>query len=357
MKLPKKILIAYVAFPPIAVDLKEAFESMGVEVKLFLASDIPVSYFHKLFCKRFTRWAWHLHLLSKDQALFLNHSKRWENVVADLLFLSYKEFNPDLLFFIHEPSYGGYGKKVLLKIGVPKIGWYVEPFEDLPRLRNNSRFFDRYNSFHVHGVNQLAEEGINAEYLCHAVNPKRFYPLPDEQPVFDICLVGNYSPWRDEVLKAALSVTNNVALYGGGWLKKSNIRGETLASIYKGQMIVGEELNALFNSSKVVLSASRIRDSSGLNMRFFEVLGAGACYLTDAPPELSLHFKSDKHLVTFGSLEELTLKLRGLLDNSVRRKELAQAGHQQVMAHHTYNQMAEKILHQYGVLMKKRDGE
>lgn len=79
MALPKKILTAYIEFPPIAFELKEAFEKMGIEVHLFLSSDIPVSYFHRLFCKRFTRWGWSLRLLEKGQALFPNHPKRFQD--------------------------------------------------------------------------------------------------------------------------------------------------------------------------------------------------------------------------------------------------------------------------------------
>lgn len=357
MNLPKKILIAYVRFPPIAFDLKEAFENMGVEVRLFLASDIPVSYFHKVFFKRLTRWAWSLRLVRKGRGLFLNHPKRWENIAADGLYQCYEEFKPDLLFFIHEPSYGNYGRKILERITVPKIGWYVEPFEDLPRLRDSSRFFDIYNLFHQDAVNKLAEEGVKTAYLCHAVNPKRFYPLPGTQPVYDLCFVGNFSPWRDEVLEAALRVSKNVALYGPNWLKKGNSRisNKELASIYKGEKIVGEELNYLFNSSKIVLSASRIRDSSGLNMRFFEALAAGACFLTDAPPELERHFLRDKHLVTFNNLEELTSKLKKLLDDPALRQSVALAGHQQVIVHHTYVHMAANIISQYNSLSNKPD--
>jgi glycosyltransferase involved in cell wall biosynthesis len=357
MRLPKKILIAYVQFPPIAFELKEAFEKQGIEVRLFLASDIPVSYFHTLFCKRFTRWAWSLRLLEKGKVLFPNHPKRWENEAAEALYQSYEEFDPDMLLFIHDPSYGGYGSRVLKKILVPKIGWYVEPFADLVRLKESSRFFDLYNSFHIKALDQLSNEGVRTGYLCHAVNPKHFYPLPDAQPAFDLCFVGNYSPWRDEVVKAALGITKNIALYGPGWLKKgrSKIGRQELIAIHKGEKIFGEELNHLFNTSKVVLSASRIRNSSGLNMRFFEVLAAGACFLTDAPPELERHFIRDKHLVTFDTLEDLPIKLKKLLDDSVMMGNIGKAGHEQVMAHHTYEHLAQEFLSQYDSLAAQAD--
>lgn len=352
MNLPKKILIAYVRFPPIALDLQEAFENMGIEVQSFLASDVPISFFHKKIIRRLNKWAWSLRLVQKGVSIFIDHPLRWENIAADRFYQCYKDFQPELVFFIQEPTYGGHGNKVLEKITSPKIGWYVESFDDITRLKDSSQFFDIYNLFHLKGVNSLREEQIRTEYLSHAVSPKRFYPLAKPQPQYDICFVGNFSPWRDEVLKAALSVSNNIALYGPNWLKtgKSKINRKDLAAIHKGETIVGEDLNSLFNSSKVVLNASRIRGSTGLNMRFFEVLATSACLLTDAPPELEQHFIKDKHLIIFNNLEELVSNLKILLNDSPLRKHIGQAGYQQVIAHHTYRHMAEKIILQYNAL-------
>lgn len=354
MKLPKKILIAYVEFPPIAFDLKEAFEAKGVDAHLFLASDTQVSYFHTLFFKRFSRWAWSLRIVEKGKPLFLDHPKRWENIVAEKLYQSCEDLKPDFLLFIQEPAYGSRGAQALKRISVPKIGWYVERFSNFDRLIENSKFFDAYNTFQQVVIDKLATVNVASSYLSHAVSLKRFYPIDDITPQYDFCFVGNYSPWRDQVLEAALKVSNNVALYGPGWMKRgrSKIDRKVLASIFKGEKIVGDELNQLFNSSKVVLGATQIQGSAGLNMRFFEVLAARGVFLTDAPPELERHFVRDRHLVVFNSLEELQVKLRELLDNDILKKEIAQAGYEEVVANHTYSRTADAIISQYNSLLE-----
>ena len=328
---------------------------MGIEVQLFLASDTPFSYFHQKIIRRLNKWAWSLRLVKKGVGIFLDHPLRWENIVSDKLYQCYATFKPELLFFIQEPSYGAHGNKVLEKITSTKIGWYVESFDDVSRLKDSSRYFDFYNLFHLKGVNLLRAEHIQADYLSHAVSPKRFHPLPDQQALYDICFVGNFSPWRDEVLKTALSISKNIALYGPNWLKagKSKISKDDLAHIYKGESIIGEDLNVLFNSSKIVLNASRFRSSAGLNMRFFEVLATGACLLTDAPPELERHFIKDQHLVTFSNPEELTFNLKKLLNDLPLRQRIGQAGYQEVISHHTYQHLAEKIILQYDALCDK----
>lgn len=296
-------------------------------------------------------------MLSRDKALFMDHPLRWENIAGDALLECYRSFKPDLLFFIHEPAYGQYGARVLEKISVPKIGWYVEPFENLPRLRSHSQYFDIYNSFHMNAVKKLADEHINAQYLCHAVSPNRFYPLDSVTGNYDVCFVGNYSEYRDEVISAVLEVTGRVALYGPNWIRKSKIDKDTLLSIHKGDRIYGEDLNILYNSSSVVLGASRIPGTAGLNMRFFEALAAKACFLTDASPELDLHFARDRHLVVFDNPGDLKGKLKQLLGDPALRKQIAGAGYAEVMARHTYKQMAERIVAQFHSLTNFKQGE
>jgi len=352
MVLPKKILIAYVRFPPIAFELKAAFEAMGIEVSIFLASEVPVSFVHKKVFRRLTKWAWSLRLVKKGVGLFLDHPLRWENVAGDRLYQAYQDFQPDLVLFIQEPTYGNRGNKVLNKITAPKIGWNVEAYEEIERLKESCQFFDAYNLFNQNAVALLNEQQIPAEYLCHAVNPKRFYPLPNIQPSYDICFVGNFSPWRDEILDAALSVTSNVALYGPNWLgnRKSRNAPKMLAAIHKGDTIIGDELNTLFNSSRVVINVSRVKDSAGLNMRFFEVLATGACLLTDAPPEIEQHFIKNTHLATFSDIEELKLNLAILLANATLRQKIGLAGYTQVVANHTYQHLAKHFLMQFDAL-------
>jgi glycosyltransferase involved in cell wall biosynthesis len=354
MTLPKKILIAYVRFPPIAFELKEVFEAMGIEVCVFLASDVPVSFVHKKVFRRLTKWAWSLRLVKKGVGLFLDHPLRWENVAGDRLYETYQVFQPDLVLFIQEPTYGNRGSKILERITAPKIGWNVEAYEEIERLKEGCQFFDAYNLFNQNAVAMLNKEQIPAKYLCHAVNPKRFYPLPKTQPLYDICFVGNFSPWRDEILNAALSVTRNVALYGPNWIgnRKSKIAPQMLAAIHKDNTILGEELNTLFNSSKIVINVARVRDSAGLNMRFFEVLATGACLLTDAPPELDRHFIKNTHLATFSDIEELKHNLAALLADSSLRKRIGVAGYEQVVANHTYQLLAEDFLLQFDALAK-----
>jgi spore maturation protein CgeB len=265
---------------------------------------------------------------------------------------TYDRFQPDLVFFIHGQPYANH---ILANISVPKIAWWIEPNDDINELRIKAEPFDIYNSFSQKTIDLLNEEGFPTGYLCHAVNPRSFYPSSNENHKYDVAFVGNWSPWREEVLKTVLGVTKNVALYGPHWKKKSAISSVDFDKIYKGKQVLGAELNHLFNSAKIVLNASRSYGSSGLNMRFFEVPASGACFLTDLAPELEKHFIPGRHLSVFTNLEELMLKVNQLLENDELRDEIRKSGYNLVLQNYTYEQLAKQLLEQYESILNQRD--
>lgn len=340
---PSKILIAYDYFPPIAEDLKEAFGRLGIEVEVLHASDHE-HWFYKKIIRRTNKLARNLRLIKKDVDLFAHHPLNRLNYLAQKLKDCCDLCPPEMIFFIHGQPYGA---QVLDSLSVPKLGWWMEPNDDIGELRVNAVPFDMYYSFSQRSLDLLKPEGFVVDYLCHSVSPERFYPISELPKKYDLCFVGNWSPWREEVIQAALKITKNIALYGPHWRKKSRLISADLDAIHLGDHVFGTELNTLFNSSKVVLNASRIPGSHGLNMRFFEVLATQACFLTDAPPELTRHFESERHLMVFDDLESLQKKLSLLLGDSDFRDGLAIAGYEHVLRHYTYDHMAQKLLNQY----------
>jgi spore maturation protein CgeB len=117
-----------------------------------------------------------------------------------------------------------------------------------------------------------------------------------------------------------------------------------LRKVYGGNKIDETALNELYNSTKVVLNASRVKNSSGLNMRFFEVLGSGSLLLTDQAPELEQHFTPDVELIVFRDLFELKDKLRRLLENSSGRRAVASQGYKKAQENHTYATLVGKLV-------------
>ncbi len=353
MKRPSKILIAYDYFPPIAEDLASAFHDMGIDTEVFYSSDHE-HWFYKKIIRRVNKLARNLKLIKKNVDLFAGHPLNRLNYLSSSLGLLCDVYKPDMIFFIHGQPYGN---QVLRHLNIPKLGWWMEPNDDIHELRVNAQPFDIYYSFSQKTIDLLTPEGYSVDYLCHSVNPKRFYPISNADKKYDICFVGNWSPWREEVIQSALKVTKSIALYGPHWKRKSKIDTKDLNAIYMGEQILGPELNSLFGSSKIVLNASRIPSSNGLNMRFFEVLATQSCFLTDAPPELPRHFESGEHLCVFQDLDDLKLKIQALLNDDELSSSLARKGYEHVLKMFTYRHMAEKLLFQCASLVSHDEND
>ena len=349
INLPKKILLAYDSFPPIAYDLAAAFQRLGIETRLFIASEHE-HWFYNQIIKRLNKIARNLRLVKKGHDLFLNHPLNRLPYLASEYQKLAEEFQPDFVFSIHGQPFGN---SVFSNINVPKVAWWIEPNEKIEELRRYAAPFDKYLSFSFAAMDLLKAENYKVGFLNHAASPDRFFPLPDIPQIYDIAFVGNWSPWREEAIAKALSITKNIALYGPNWKKKSQLAKTGLKQIYKGENISGDALNRLFNSAKIILNTNRFKESSGLNMRFFEVLSAQGCFLTDPAPELRTCFTPEEHLCTYQNLNELVSQIERLLANNKLRDKIRQTGYQLVLDKHTYDTMAKTLVMIYQDLKQK----
>lgn len=346
----KKILIVYHRFPSIAADLKKAFLRLGLNAEIFYTTDYE-HWFYRRIIRKVNRHARNFRFIPKGGDIFKAHPLNLSNYVSSNLKKTISLYQPDAVLVIHGLPFG---EPFLSQISVPKIGWHLEPRDDLPYLIQNASPFDIYNSFSQHDVDLLVGAGFDCRYLSHAVDPEKFYSEADSEKKFDVTFVGNWSSWRDEVVKAALEITPNVALYGGYWKKKSSISRKLFQQIFKGKEIIGADLNHLFNSSKIVLNASRTPGSFGLNMRFFEVLASGALLLTDTAPELETHFIPDTHLVVYQDLNELKQRLSELLNNQKKLDMIRYSGQHLVLERDRYDSMARHLLNQFQEVLAKK---
>lgn len=338
----KKILIVYNEFPPIAKNLAKSFDSKGYIVDIFYGTQ-HIHWFYKRVIKVLTRWARAFRLIPKGSALWPHHHLSFYNYIDTQFQKKFNQFSPDFLLVIHGLPFS---HNFIDRQKIPKIGWWVEPNNNLAELEKNAKPFDIYNIFSLSSVTLLKVSHKNISYLSHAVSSEDFYPEAVEKDI-DVAFVGNWSDWREEVLLRALEVTKNIKIYGPQWLKKSRISKKVLEKIYGGEFIDGHELNHLINRSKVNLNASRIYGASGLNMRFFEVLATKSFFLTDFVPEIEKHFVDGQDLVIYQTLDDLDLKLKQALSEDIIRLNIAENGYRIVLNEHTYDHQVKNFLEQF----------
>jgi len=79
-------------------------------------------------------------------------------------------------------------------------------------------------------------------------------------------------------------------------------------------------------------------------MRCFEVPAARGCLLTDAAPELDLHFTRGEHLCVYASLDEVEQQVVSLLSENRTREHIRDMGYRNVIENHTYDHLAARIM-------------
>jgi spore maturation protein CgeB len=341
-KRPLRLLISSYDFPPIPYDLAEAFNRVNVEVFLLITSYGTEPAFYRFVIKRVNKFLRHFRFMTgKAISFFEKHPDDRGNWLNRCLEEACGSFHPDIVLFVHGHHYG---EAILERLKIKKIAWHIEP-DDFAKLHLEAAPFDIYTSFSSTTVERLHKTGKETAYLCHGVNVNAFYPLPETPKLYDLCFVGNWSPWREQVLQTILTVTHKVALYGPTWKRKTSIPRRLFTKIFRGEKIEGAALNLLYNQSKVVLNAQRERQANGLNMRYFEVTAARACLLTDPVAELEQHFTPDEHLCVYNNQDDLLKALRQLLISEELRNEIARKGFQKVVDNYTYDHFVQKLLY------------
>jgi hypothetical protein len=108
------------------------------------------------------------------------------------------------------------------------------------------------------------------------------------------------------------------------------------------QPVFGDEMMRVYNQSRLVVN---IPWPGGFNMRTFEALASGAMLLTKAVGNGQADLFTDgTHLVTYGDFSDLADKVDYYLTHEAERQQIASAGMRAVLAEHTYDHRAARLL-------------
>ena len=77
------------------------------------------------------------------------------------------------------------------------------------------------------------------------------------------------------------------------------------------------------------------------NMRMFETTGVGTCLLTDMKKDLHQYFDVDNEIVTYSSAEECVEKIKWLIDNPEKCREIAENGQKRTLREHNFESRVE----------------
>ncbi|MBD3176430.1 MAG: glycosyltransferase, partial [Armatimonadia bacterium] len=197
----------------------------------------------------------------------------------------------------------------------PCAWWVIDTHLTYEEDREKARGFDYLFTAQRDGAEKLRADGIvPAWWLPLACNPDLHRPMPVAEKDLDVAFVGNpASPERVWYL---------------------DLLRERYARHYIGNAY-GDEMAEVYSRARIVFNISVRND---INMRVFEALGCGSLLITNDLAENGQDelFTPGKHLVTFTSDEELLQRIDYYLEHDDERERIAAAGHERVMAEHTY---------------------
>ncbi len=355
----RRILISYYPRPPIIAYLKDAFARTGVEVHGF--NPEVNNLFDRLVIHSVNKTAHNLRIIPKSKMIFKDHPLAHLHYRGRMLLEAVRAVRPDAVLIIRgrkftEEVYREIRKEAVL------MGWWIEGEEGMEERFQEMPLFDRYFAMHSTWVDEGRRRGLpNLSLLQHAVSPKAFHPVECEKR-YDWCFVGGWSPGRMSHIERAYRISRNGVVYGPKWLKK-NFFNRMLRRIVKGSYIAGEELVRLYNESRVVLNITRWGaesggQRSGLTMRVLEVPACKALLLTDGSRDLEKVVTPGEHVVAHDGLDDFGRKLEHYIRRGEDRERIAERGYRHIVAHHTYDAMAEKIrAAYYDALASKAVGE
>lgn len=264
------------------------------------------------------------------------------------------DYRPDLLLIVKgegiKPQYLSALKHTLRDTIF--VNWIMDsPF----RYRNvsaSAHLYDYFFSFEPTDVERLKELDIRAFFLPLAFDP-RFYrkatisACERRRYECDICFVGTRCPEREKVFKQLREF--DVKIWGPSWVPKPWSL-DFYKLLFRGlpkrmaDEVWGMKVAKIYSASKICLNIHHPQSRQGLNMRTFEILGAGGFQIVDYKRALESLFDVEEELVCYRSIEELKDLLRYYLKHPTERERIAKQGHIRAWREHTFEARMQSML-------------
>ena len=203
----------------------------------------------------------------------------------------------------------------------PAAFWAIDTHMDFPWYEKKAPDFDWVFCAQRDGAKELADRGVNAEWLPLACDPNVHcaHQIPKS---IDVCFVGRLAQGpRLELVETLIRAFPNT---------------------FVGERYLDEMVRTV-SMSRIAFNRSIKND---VNMRMFEALSCGTMLLTNDLLDngQSDLFQDGVHLATYRDADELVDKAKYYLGHESIRETIAKNGQREVRVKHTYLHRMERIL-------------
>ena len=186
----------------------------------------------------------------------------------------------------------------------------------------NAKAADSVYCYEQEDIPVLQKEGVKAQFLPQAVDPQLYYPIEGIEKKYDIVFAGEIwsSKKRQEYIKAVIDhfPDKRIRVVGRykipakgffGWLFRKH------RDIYTNKNATAEELNRLYNESRVVLNIHHEQQKNGANPKVYEIMASGALQVCDRNPYIESHFQGCPILL-YSNIDEMLKQIEVALDKT-----------------------------------------
>jgi len=270
--------------------------------------------------------------------------KKWcAQKTGSILFAKCKEYNPDLV--IVDSGYLLSAQalaRIKEELRIPLVSWLLDDpvRQGLKNVVDSFPLYDCIFTFDPYYVPEYLKLGARrVEYLPCACDPDIYHHIHNETLLYDLCFVGTVTAHRRELLLGLTDFDLNI------WTRESHTLPEQLKDPkhLKGKAF-GEDINTIYNASRIALNFHHPQSYFGTNMRTFEIACSGTFQLVDEKQELSKLFRLGEELICYHSMEELRTLIRYYLDHPEERSVYAGKALKRAQGEHTYVHRFRRLL-------------
>lgn len=256
-----------------------------------------------------------------------------------------RQFRPDLILVITIQSVlPDTVRRIKSETGAKVIGWFMDAISNFERgyfmLADYDALF--FVDPYIVDVFRLKAGADRVHFLpicCDPTLHKRVALSSGEQEYYgcDLTIAGNLYSYRAILLEQFQDYDLKIWGHRHRWLH------HPLNGKHTGRPVYGVEKSKAMRAAKIILNTNHYANIRGVNKRTFEVAGAGAFQLTDAPG-LADVFKPGVEIVTFETKKDLKEKVDYYLARPEDRAEIGERAYRRAHADHTFSHRWQKIL-------------
>lgn len=274
------------------------------------------------------------------------------------------------------------------------IGWDI-PLTD-PFLASLPELCKKYNLFHIYWANEdmihyekwsrpfvkkiqpdlvwtihpdciekYEKDGIEADYLNFAFNP-RLFPAKTEtdEEKYPIALVGTahltHKTFRyesiEQLIIPLIKENRKIHLWGAHWDKEASFMkkqfGESVPLDWLQGYLPYKQTASIYRSSKIVLGLQNAQDQ--VSQRTFEILGTGAFMIASRTEALTSMFEEGKEIALTSSPEETISLINYYIDKKEERLKIGANARMKVLENYHYKDHLQRVQQKLDRLMKQR---